>query len=130
MSQPLVPPTQCPVTGEPMVITELQNESWTVTIRGKFAPPMASRLDAEQQQLLESFLRARGTLSTLERELGLSYPTIRARVDDLIESLGLTPFKESRRAKRDDERRTEILDALERGEISPEEAKTILKNKS
>jgi hypothetical protein len=79
---------------------------------------------------LESFLRARGTLSTLERELGLSYPTIRARVDDLIESLGLTPFKESRRAKRDDERPTEILDALERGEISPEEAKTILKNKS
>jgi hypothetical protein len=107
MSQPLVPPTQCPVTGEPMVITELQNESGTVTIRGKFAP-----------------------LSTLERELGLSYPTIRARVDDLIESLGLTPFKESRRAKRDDERPTEILDALERGEISPEEAKTILKNKS
>jgi hypothetical protein len=123
------PPGSCPVTGEPLVITELQNESGSIKIQGRFAMPSASQLSPEQQSLLESFLAARGNLSVLERHLGLSYPTLRNRVDELIASLGLTPLKETKRATLDPDERQRILDALERGELTAEEAKTQLKEK-
>ncbi|MBX3096438.1 MAG: DUF2089 domain-containing protein [Fimbriimonadaceae bacterium] len=123
------PPGMCPVSGEPLIITELSNESGSIQIRGKFAMPNASQLNEEQQNLLESFLAARGNLSVLERHLGMSYPTLRNRVDDLIGALGLTPLKESKRATMDPDERQRILDALERGELTAEEAKSQLKEK-
>lgn len=120
-------PAADPVTGGPLYISELTGVESGITIRGKFEIPMYSRLDDEQQRFLETFLRCRGMLNSVERELGISYPTVRARLDALLASLGLAPAKEETMSKeKASERKQRILDQLERGEISAEEAKAQL----
>ena len=79
--------------------------------------------------LLEVFIRSRGVISTMEKELGLSYPTVRARIDALMGSLGYEPLK-SPAAPKDDTRaadKRKVLELLEQGAISTEEAKARLK---
>lgn len=117
-------PTACPVTGEPLHITEVASPGG-ITIRGKFRIPTQAKLDPEQQAFLETFLRARGVISTMEKELGISYPTVRSRIDSLLDALGLAPFKE----RKDDraEAKRKILQQLEEGKITAAEAKEKLK---
>lgn len=123
------PPRTCPITGEPLVITELASEESGVTIRGRFRLPMTAKLDEEQKHFLEVFLRSRGVISTMEKELGISYPTVKSRFDHLLEALGLEPYKESPKKEKDSRAdvRRKILKQLEEGKISPEEAKKKLK---
>src|SRR5579862_903161 len=83
-----------PVTGSKLYISELTSEEGGVQIRGKFQVPIYARLDDEQSEFLEAFLRCRGMISCVERELGLSYPTVRARLDALLAALELAPAKE------------------------------------
>lgn len=121
-------PTSCPVTGGPLYVSELTSVEGGITIRGKFKLPGTSSLTKDQKDFLEVFLRSRGVISTMEKELNLSYPTVRARLDSLLDAMGMVPYKESTRAKpksADDRRR--ILDELEQGLISAEEAKAKLK---
>ncbi|HEX7474147.1 MAG TPA: DUF2089 family protein, partial [Candidatus Limnocylindrales bacterium] len=59
------------------------------SLEGEFSVGRFGRLSREQMALLESFLRSRGNLREMERELGLSYPTVRSRVDALVRALGL-----------------------------------------
>ena len=59
----------------------------------------------------------------MEKELGISYPTVRSRLDAVIKALGCDAGGEERSAKRE-----EILKALERGELSPEQAIALLKS--
>jgi hypothetical protein len=117
-------PTADPVSGGELYISELACDESGVAIRGKFEIPVYARLDHDQQEFLETFLRCRGMISNVEKELGISYPTVRSRLDALLESLGLTPVKEDgpKKGKPKDKKR-KILDQLEKGEITPEEAK-------
>jgi hypothetical protein len=81
---------QCPVCDEPMVIRELYCSTCDVTIRGQFAPGSAgpfSHLNDEQLAFLHLFVTSRGNMSDVERSLGVSYPTVRAKLDDLIAAL-------------------------------------------
>lgn len=122
-------PARDPVTGGELYVSELTSEESGITIRGKFEVPRYARLDAEQQNFLETFLRCRGMLNSVERELGLSYPTVRNRLDGLLEALGFAPVKEEAPPKRErpsPDRKRKILDQLESGEITPEEAKAKL----
>ncbi|AIE87510.1 DUF2089 domain-containing protein [Fimbriimonas ginsengisoli] len=120
-------PARDPVSGGDLYISELANEDSGITIRGKFEVPRYARLDPEQQRFLETFLRCRGMLNSVERELKMSYPTVRARLDSLLESLDLTPMREEtgRKDKNGDKKR-KVLDQLEKGEITAEEAKSKL----
>jgi hypothetical protein len=124
-------PTKCPVTGGPLYVSELTSPLAGVKIQGKFRLPPTARLDKDQREFLEVFLRARGVISTMEKELSLSYPTVRARLDALLDAMGLTPYKESARpkSKTADERR-QIIEDLEAGRITPEEAKARLREKA
>ncbi len=79
----------CPVCSGELSVTRLQCRSCGTAIEGEFNVGRFGRLGREQFALLESFLRARGNLKELERELKVSYPTVRARVDALVRSLGL-----------------------------------------
>ncbi len=121
-------PGQCPVSGDPLFISELTATHSGVRIKGKFRIPTAAQLDADQQAFLETFLRARGVISTMEKELGISYPTVRARIDALLESLSLSPYKE-REAKVEPtaEAKRKILKQLEEGKITAEQAKAKLR---
>ena len=117
-------PAHDPVTGGDLYISEVASEESGITIRGKFEIPRYARLEPEQQNFLETFLRCRGMLNSVERELGISYPTVRARLDNLLDALELHPPTEEpvKRDKSADKKR-KLLDQLESGEITAEEAK-------
>jgi hypothetical protein len=121
-------PFKDPVTGGDLYVSELQSDASGISMRGRFEIPRYARLDAEQARFLETFLRCRGVITAMERELGISYPTVRARLDGLLQALDLTPVKEdAARKDRGAESKKAILDQLERGEITPEEAKALMK---
>jgi hypothetical protein len=73
------------------------------------------RLSREQLALLESFLRSRGNLREMERELGISYPTVRSRVEALVNRLGFGPRAES--DDPDDQQQSPAQDGRSREEI-------------
>jgi hypothetical protein len=79
----------CPVCSGELSITRLHCRSCGTAIEGEFGVGRFGRLSHEQLGLLESFLRSRGNLREMERELGLSYPTIRGRLDALVRAVGL-----------------------------------------
>ena len=81
---------QCPVCDDPMVVREFYCPACDVTIRGEFEPGSAgpfSQLNDEQLAFLNLFVTSRGNMSDVERSLGVSYPTVRAKLDGLISAL-------------------------------------------
>ncbi|NPA27207.1 MAG: DUF2089 domain-containing protein, partial [Chloroflexi bacterium] len=92
-------PTQCPLCGGPVVVTRLRCERCDITIEGRFTPYLASplaRLTPEQLRFVEAFLRAEGKFSRLEKELGLSYPTLRNRLREILRAMGFRPADDPR----------------------------------
>ena len=81
----------CPVCAGELAVTRLACRSCGTTLEGEFSVGRFGRLTREQLSLLESFLRSRGNLRDMERELGISYPTVRSRVEALIRALGFGP---------------------------------------
>lgn len=84
----------CPVCHDSMVIRELHCPNCDITIRGEFQPVSQSpfaRLNDEQVAFLHLFVTSRGNMSDVERSLGVSYPTVRAKLDDLIGALTTSP---------------------------------------
>src|SRR6188508_1476953 len=79
----------CPVCESELHVTRLHCNTCGTTIEGEFNVGRFADLGRDQMLLLEGFLRSRGNLRELERELGVSYPTIRGRVDELLRALGL-----------------------------------------
>src|SRR5918997_5537184 len=80
----------CPVCAGELTIARLHCRSCGTALEGEFGVGRFGRLDRDQLALLESFLRSRGNLRELERELGISYPTVRGRIDSLIRALGIS----------------------------------------
>jgi hypothetical protein len=78
----------CPVCANELAVTRLHCGSCGTTLEGDFSVGRFGRLTREQHTLLESFLRSRGNLREMERELGISYPTVRSRVEALVRALG------------------------------------------
>ncbi|MCS7060780.1 MAG: DUF2089 domain-containing protein, partial [Anaerolineae bacterium] len=124
-------PTQCPLCGGEITVTRLCCSACDVTIEGQFEISRFLRLSAEHLAFVETFVRCEGKLSRMEGELGLSYPTIRSRLHDVIRALGYEPGKEdlSSTAKLGNEERLRILDALEQGHISAEKAMALLQGR-
>ena len=137
----------CPVCTGELTVTRLHCRSCGTALEGEFGVGRFGRLDRDQMALLESFLRSRGNLKEMERELGISYPTVRGRVDALVRVLGFGD--DAPAAEADDfgagfgddfvsdsdagadadaaaERRS-ILERLARKEIDAEEAATALR---
>ena len=85
----------CPVCASELAVTRLRCGECGTTIEGEFGVGRFGRLTREQLQLLESFLRSRGNLRAMERELGISYPTVRSRVEQLVRALGFGPRDEA-----------------------------------
>src|ERR687897_3270108 len=85
----------CPVCEGELLISRLHCRSCGTALEGEFGVGRFGRLSKEQLALLESFLRARGNLKEMERELGISYPTVRGRVDALVRALGLADGSEA-----------------------------------
>lgn len=124
--------SNCPVCESQLRVTRLHCNTCGTTIEGEFTVGRFARLSRDQFGLLESFLRSRGNLRELERELGVSYPTVRNRVEALLRVLGLAdggPLADSTRtepraavAQVDPETRRAILERLARHELTAEQA--------
>ena len=132
----------CPVCSGELAVTRLHCRACGTTLEGDFNVGRFGRLSREQMGVLESFLRSRGNLRDMERELGLSYPTVRSRVEALVRALGFGPRDGEEAAEADAAApstggqappdiaaaRQEILERLARREIAAEEAATAIRN--
>jgi hypothetical protein len=125
----------CPVCAGELVVTRLRCGECGTTIEGEFGVGRYARLSRDQVVVLESFLRSRGNLRDMERELGISYPTVRARVEALVRSLGFGPRDDDPTAVGSDPvaaadpaagdtaaGRRDILERLARHELTAEQA--------
>jgi hypothetical protein len=113
---------RCPVCSEALRVTRLECESCGTRVEGSFALGRFHSLSGEQLQFLETFVRVRGNIKDVERELGVSYPTVRARLDAVIRALGFEVPSEDHHA----ERRKEILRELSDGKIEADDAVRLL----
>jgi hypothetical protein len=124
----------CPVCASELAVTRLHCRSCGTTLEGDFSVGRFGRLNRDQITLLESFLRSRGNLREMERELGISYPTVRSRVEALVRALGFGPRSDAEEidapvaeATAPARTRAEILEALAAHEISAEEAASAIR---
>lgn len=108
--------SQCPVCGGKLKVVKLKCDKCDTVIENDFRLNKFDYLSEQELDFVETFIRCRGNIKEVEKELKISYPTVRARLDEVIGRLG---YKTAPPA---DDRKKEILDALERGEITAEEA--------
>ena len=119
-------PGLCPVCGEKFHVSKLTCHRCQTTLSGDFEPCRFCSLNAEQKAFLEVFVKSRGNIKEVERELGISYPTVRSRLENVLEAMG---YRVEDNSPREDVagRRREILEALSRGEISSDDAVKLMK---
>ena len=110
----------CPSCGKSLRPVRLACNACGTTVEGDFELPDLAKLPLEHQEFVKVFLLARGNISEVERLLGVSYPTVRNRLDAVLEALGAPVKRESGAA-------AEVLARLEKGEIPVDEALKLLK---
>ena len=124
--QPL--PARCPICGGELVVTSVRCRVCDTRIEGRFAPRITAfaSLRPEQLAFLETFLRCEGKLNCVGDRLNLSYPTVRNRLRELLKALGFEPVEEAPEEEEkpavDRSLARQVLDQLEAGEISVDEA--------
>lgn len=123
--------TKCPVCSNALHVTRLRCDSCGTTIEGQFNPGGFGGLSQEQMEFVKLFVKNEGKLNRMEGELGLSYPTLRLRLQEIIRAMGYEPGKEEPPSPRlsDDERRR-VLDDLDAGKLTMDEAMKQLKIKN
>ena len=114
----------CPICGENLVVSRLYCRACDSTIDGHFTLGRFYHLTPEQLSFLETFIRCEGKLTRLQEELGMSYPTARARLTEAIQALGYQV--EELEASISAEDRRKVLEQLAEGDISAEEAVALL----
>ena len=118
---------QCPACGGQLTVTEVRCESCSTEVRGRFTPGKLSTLSEEQLTFVQIFLRARGNLSEVEKVLGISYPTIRNKLDEIIKVLNRGEA-EGVAVPGEDSQRRAILEQVASGGIRPAEGLERLRN--
>ena len=113
--------TRCPVCQNELIITRLHCEACDTTLEGRFLGGPFGHLSKEQLDFIETFVRCEGKLTRVQEEMALSYPTIRNRLQEVIRALGYEPGKEES-PEISDEQRLGVLEELDSGKISAEEA--------
>ncbi len=121
MPNPVI--ARCPICAEALTVARLECLSCGTRLEGSFALGRFHQLANEQLEFLETFIKARGNFKDVERELGISYPTVRSRLDAVIRALG---FPSQAEPDREAERRKEILRELAEGRIAPDDAASLL----
>ncbi len=117
-------PTTCPVCGGDYEITRCTCTKCESELNGHFTGCDFCRLDGEEARFVLTFLKCRGSIKEVERELSISYPTVKSRLEAVIAHLGLSTTPSSDEIK---EQRLGIIDRLSRGELTADEAAEMLK---
>jgi hypothetical protein len=111
------PPLNCPVCDERLALTRLSCPACDTELSGAFATCEFCVLSNEDREVLRVFLASRGNMKDLERHLGVSYPTARARFDALLSRIGI-----DRPSASPAQTRVELMEQVARGEIDIDEA--------
>lgn len=123
-------PSRCPVCSGELTVTRLHCAHCDTVVEGSFEATKFARLSEEQLEFVAIFLKSRGNIKEVERELSISYPTVRGRLEAVLQTLGyrVDPAAVDEVTQAKQARRKEVLDQLNRGEITPEEAVQALKS--
>lgn len=120
---------KCPVCGENTEVTTLYCNDCGTKIEGHFHLCRFCRLTEEQKSFIETFIKCRGNIKEVEKELGISYPTVRNRLEDAANALDYdNSHNYSAQQSEMYTRRMEILDELENGKLTVEDALNMLKD--
>jgi hypothetical protein len=120
---------RCPVCDQPLEVTRLYCRHCDTSLEGHFSLGRFYELTPEQLHFVETFVRCQGKLNRVQEEMGLSYPTVRSRLHDVIRALGFE-VDEEEEAPRAAEMRQAVLAALASGEIDADEAARRLREAS
>jgi hypothetical protein len=119
-------PTHCPVCKSELEITRLHCSTCDTSIEGRFSGGPIAHVTAEHLDFIVTFVRCEGKINRMEQELGLSYPTIRNRLHEVIRALGYEPGKDES-VDVGAEKRNSVLEDLEAGKISADDAMRMLR---
>ena len=108
--------------GADLVVTEIQSKKKDITVRGEFQLSKFDYLTKEQQYFIEVFIKNQGNIKQIEKELGISYPTVKKSLEEVTSALGYK-VEDSK----DDEKRIEVFEKIRKGELSIEDAEALLK---
>ncbi len=113
----------CPVCSSRLDVTELHCSDCHTTIKGEFKLDKFTYLSKEQKYFIEIFVKNRGNIKEIEKDLGISYPTVKKNLDSVINALGYGDVEETENLSKE-----VILEKLSNGEISSEDAMKMIKN--
>jgi hypothetical protein len=105
--------------GSSLVVERVRLPDKQITVEGAFALPELARLTLEDQVFVIAFLRSHGSIKEMEQAFGVSYPTIKARLNRIA---GQLEYVETNPSPSSAEMETEVLNRLNNGEITPAEA--------
>ncbi len=112
--------------GARMVVERVLLPDGGMAIEGQFEPPVLARLSAEDQIFVMAFVQVHGSIKEMERIFGISYPTVKNRLNGISEQFQLVETVQraagSGRRPESDPQSAQVLDSLESGEIDVEEA--------
>ena len=117
-------PEKCPACGSNLIVTQLTCTSCGTQVQGQYTPDLFARLSPNDYDFVVLCVKTKGNVKEMERELGISYWTIRNKLSEIVKTLGLdadAPDRESLSAQRQ-----AILRQLNDGEISVDEAAELL----
>ena len=106
--------------GDDMLIEQVRLVKKNISVSGQFELPPLSRLSEEDQIFIIAFIRCHGSIKVMESQFGISYPTVKNRLNKIAQSLDFVEVDPPTS-------KSEVLSQLEKGEISVEEAEKILK---
>jgi len=118
-----LPMALCPSCSSRLRVSRLACPECGLAVEGEFTSGRLGLLSPEQQRFVEIFVTSRGNIREVESVLGISYPTVRKRLDEVIEALGTGAIESAEDANR----RNEILSQIERGELSAKDGARLLR---
>ena len=118
---------KCPICGESLKITKLTCPRCNTSITGQFQACRFCQMSDEQRNFVVTFVKCRGNIKEVERELGISYPTVRGRLEAVIQALGFSIERDKEDESEIMARREEILNSISKGELGVDEAIKLLK---
>lgn len=119
-------PSQCPVCTRALYLERVRCTACGTAVEGRFALDWPARLTREQLAFVRVFVTCGGKIKDVEEKLGISYPTVVSRLDEVIAAVAGADDPPPPPAPRSSSRR-EILERLSRGELDARDAERLLK---
>ena len=117
------PIATCPACNARLKVSRMLCGECGLVVEGDFTTSRLGLLPPAQQEFVEIFLASRGNIREVERVLGISYPTVRKRLDEVLTALGTNALQ----ASEEQRQREEILSKIEKGELSAKEGARLLR---